>query len=196
MKDAPDVTRLLHRWRAGDQDAADRLVAATYQELRRVARGFFRHERGNHTLQPTALVHDAFLRLFRDQPIDVQSREAFFRLIAAQMRRQLIDHARRRNAVKRGGGQPKLNVDELADQIPALIQESPEESFQRMEDAVVRLAIDHPRPAKVVQLRFFADMSNEAIAKELDLSIGTVKRDFAFARAWLARELKVADNLE
>jgi RNA polymerase sigma-70 factor (ECF subfamily) len=194
--DAPAVTRLLHRWRAGDQDAADRLVAATYQELRRVARGFFRNERGNHTLQPTALVHEAFLRLFRDQPVDVESREAFFRLIAAQMRRQLIDHARRRHAVKRGGGLPQLNVDELADQIPALIQESPEESFQRMEDAVARLAIDHPRPANVVQLRFFADMSNEAIAKELDLSVGTVKRDFAFARAWLARELKTTDSSE
>ena len=144
MSDAPDVTRLLHRWRAGDQDAGDRLVAATYQELRRVARGFFRYERANHTLQPTALVHDAFLRLCRDQPVDVESREAFFRLIAAQMRRQLIDHARRRNAVKRGAGLAKVDLDELIEQIPSVSQESSEHSFQQMEEALGRLAVDYP----------------------------------------------------
>jgi RNA polymerase sigma factor (TIGR02999 family) len=195
MKDQPDLTQLLDRWRAGDVAAADKLLAATYQELRRMARGFFRHERGSHTLQPTALVHDAYLRLFHDRPVDLESREAFFRLIAAQMRRQLIDHARRRDAAKRGGGLAKLNVDDLAGLIPAASTESPEALFQRLDRALEALARDYPRAAQIVQLRIFGELTNEATADQLGISTGTVKRDFLFARTWLARRLS-ADALE
>jgi RNA polymerase sigma factor (TIGR02999 family) len=194
-RDAADVTRLLHRWRTGDPDAADHLLAATYAELRRMARGFFRHERGNHTLQPTALVHEAYLRLFKDQPVDVESRDAFFRLIAAQMRRHLVDHARRHRAAKRGGGIAKTDFDDVAELIPATDERggTAEEVFAQLEQALGRLGKDHPRAAEIVQLRYFADQSNEEIAARLRLSVGTVKRDFAFARSWLARELKGRD---
>ncbi len=193
-RDPADVTRLLQRWREGDANAADQLLAATYDELRRLARTFFRNERSDHTLQPTALVHEAYLRLFRDQPVDIETREAFFRLVAAQMRRELIDHARRHRADKRGGGAAKANIDDLAELIPAPEGTSVEELFAQLEELLARFAVEYSRAAKVVQLRFFANLSNEAVAATLGLSTGTVKRDFAFARAWLARELRSASR--
>ena len=102
--EAPDVSRRLQQWRTGDREAADQLLTATCAELRRIARGFLRNERTDHTLQPTALVHEAFLRLVADRPVDLESRWAYFSLIAGQMRRHLTDHVRRRRAVKRWGG--------------------------------------------------------------------------------------------
>ena len=188
-KNAEQLTQLLARWRTGDEDAANGLLAATYEQMRRVARGFLRHERGDHTLQATALVHEAYLRLFKDQPVDLESREAFFRLVAAQMRRELIDHARKRRAVKRGGGLAEADFDDVIGSVPALEGSSNEEVFQRLDEALATFEGEHPRAGRVVRLRYFGGMSNDEVAAELNLSSGTVKRDFAFARAWLGRAL-------
>ncbi len=188
--DVGNVTELLHRWRHGDRDAADALLAATYGELRKLARAFMKNERENHTLQPTALVHEAYLRLFRDQPVDLESHEAFFRLIAAQMRRQLIDHGRKHRAIKRGAGLAHVDFEDVVGSIPARTdKQSDERLFARLEDVLARFEVDHPRAGQVVRLRFFGSLSNDEVAAALGLSSGTVKRDFAFARAWLAREL-------
>jgi RNA polymerase sigma factor (TIGR02999 family) len=185
-----ELTRLLRQWRDGDREAAERLLAVTYQELRRMARGLLRGERQHHTLQATALVHEAYLRLFRDEPVDLESREAFFRLVAAQMRRELIDHARRRDAVKRGGGLARADFEDVVGRIAAPEEGSREEIFDRLEAAMRRLEQEYPRVLKVVELRYFAGLSNDDAAAQLGLSAGTVKRDFAFARAWLAKAME------
>jgi len=187
--DSAELTRLLQQWRSGDRDAADRLMTATYDQLRRAARAFLRRERRDHTLQATALLHEAYLRLFRDQPVDLASREEFFRLVAAQMRRQLIDHSRRRGAEKRGGGLVRADFEKAVDAIAVRQNGTDEQLFVRLEEALTRLERDHPRPAEIVRLRFFGALSNEEVAAALGLSTGTVKRDFAFARAWLAQAL-------
>lgn len=189
MKSTPEaVTRLLQQWRGGDQNAGDRVVAATYQELRRIARGMMRGERSNHTLQATALLHEAYLRLFQDQPVEMGSRQEFLRLMAAQMKRHLIDHARRRSADKRGGGIVHQELDG-AKEPRAPQQEDPETFLARLDAALEKLAAEHPRIAEIIRLRFVADLSIEAVARALELSAGTVKRDFAFGRVWLMREL-------
>jgi RNA polymerase sigma factor (TIGR02999 family) len=188
MASPDDVTRLLQRWREGDPDAGARVVAATYQELRRIARGAMRGERAQHTLQATALVHEAYLRLFRDAPVALASREEFLRLMATEMRRHLIDHARRRRADKRGGGAVHEPVDEI-DLPAAAAEESPEVFLARLDAALDKLMVEHPRVADVIRLRFMGDLSIEEAARALKLSAGTVKRDYALGRAWLAREL-------
>jgi RNA polymerase sigma factor (TIGR02999 family) len=188
MTRSDEVTRLLARWREGDASAGDDVVQATYQELRRIAGGMMRGERPQHTLQATALVHEAYLRLFQDQPATLESRTSFLRLMASQMKRQLIDHARRRNADKRGGGVAHANVDDF-DLPAALADESPEQFLDRLDTALDRLAVEHPRVATIVRLRFLEDRSIEDTATELGMSAGTVKRDFAFGRVWLLREL-------
>jgi RNA polymerase sigma factor (TIGR02999 family) len=188
MTRSEEVTRLLARWREGDAGAADDVVKATYQELRRIARGMMRGERAQHTLQATALVHEAYLRLFQDQPAQLDSRASFLRLMAAQMKRHLIDHARRRNADKRGGGVAHANVDDI--DLPAgLADESPERFLERLDQALDKLAGEHPRIATIIRLRFLEDRSIDDTAAELGMSAGTVKRDFAFGRVWLLREL-------
>jgi RNA polymerase sigma factor (TIGR02999 family) len=184
-----EITQLLQRWRKGDRDAADNLIAATYEEMRRVARAYLRRERRDHTLQPTALVHEAYLRLFHDQPIDLDSRAAFFRLMASQMRRHLIDHARRHVADKRGGGL-KVNLDDVAGRVPAPDANLSDNDLQILDAALGRLAADHPRVADIVRRRYFADESLEEVAASVGVSLATVKRELAFARAWLVRELR------
>lgn len=188
MAGPDDVTRLLQLWREGDPAAGARVVAATYQELRRIARGAMRGERAHHTLQATALVHEAYLRLFLDDPVALGSREEFLRLMATEMRRHLIDHARRRRADKRGGGAVHESVDEV-DLPAAAAEESPEVFLARLDAALDKLAVEHPRVADVIRLRFMGDLSIEEAARALTLSAGTVKRDYALGRAWLAREL-------
>src|SRR5262245_10075679 len=144
MKDKEsDVTQLLRRWRDGDDEAADRLIAATYQEMRRRARGLFKHERVGHTLQATALVNEAFMRLFKGQPVSAASKEEFFNLVARRMRNQLVDHARRRKAIKRGSGAPRESVDDLADRIAAPKPSSRETLFDELDEALARMAASH-----------------------------------------------------
>lgn len=185
-----DLSLLLRQWSNGDQSAVDRLIAVAYPQLRRSARGVLRRERPNHTVQSTELVHEAFLRLFHGAHVDVESRKTFFSLMATHMKHVLVDHARRRSAVKRGGELIREQIDDFG-AVPVAVSdgEDGEAYFARLDAALQRLAQQYPRPARVVQERIFADLSIEDVASTLGVSAGTVKRDYQFARAWLAREL-------
>jgi RNA polymerase sigma factor (TIGR02999 family) len=187
------ITHLLHAWRAGDSSAADRLLAATYNDLRLIARRLMQRERGSHTLQATALVHEAYLRLTRGAAPDLGSRDAFFAAMAAHMRRHLVDHARRRGAAKRGGGVARVPFDDAIHgrRDPS---GSPERFFESLDRALDALAAEHPRCAEVIRLRFLAGLSVEDAARRLGLSSGTIKRDLAFGRAWLLRRLQADDQ--
>jgi RNA polymerase sigma factor (TIGR02999 family) len=184
-----DVTRLLQQWQAGSAEAAEQLVARTYDQLRRIARAHFRRERPGHTLQATALLNEAYLRMLPEAPESVDSRDAFFRLMSAEMRRRLIDHARRRLADKRGGGSPRVSLDAIDVAAPTG-DDDRERMLQRLDAALQRLGESYPRTARVVECRFIAGFTNEETAAELGLSTGTVKRDWAFAKAWLAAALE------
>lgn len=181
-----DITELLHRWRNGDAYAGTTVVTRTYAELRRVARSQVQRERFAQSLGATGLLHEAFLRLLKTGPGTADGRDAFLRLMAAEMRRRLIDRARRRLAVKRGSGvhlQPLEQEDAPAEGATA---DDLGLDLDRLDAALDALAISEPRAARVVQLRFLADMSIEEAAAALGVSPGTVKRDWTFARAWLA----------
>ena len=175
------VTLLLRQWQQGDSAAAATLAGAVYDELRRLAASRLRQERHGHTLQPTALVHEAWLRLV-DQRVDWQNRSHFFALAAQAMRRILVDHARRRHAAKRGSDPPAVDVDDLLDRLPAPM---PDERLIAMDEALTRLTALDPRQARVVELRFFTGLSVAETAEVLDISPATVKREWASARAWL-----------
>ncbi|MEP6592212.1 MAG: ECF-type sigma factor [Acidobacteriota bacterium] len=182
----PDISELLDQWRAGDPHAGEEVLARTYQELRRVAHAHLRRERRGHSLPPTALLHEAYLRLLRNGPGTAATREAFFRLMAAEMRRRLVDHARRRLADKRGGGAVHLPLQTSAIVSASVEDASVEETLVRMDTALEALTVSFPRAARVVQLRFLAGLTTDETAVELGLSAGTVKREWTFARAWLA----------
>lgn len=185
-----EFSELLLRWRGGSRDAGDRVLADAYEELRRLARYYMRHERPGHTLQPTALVNEAYLRLAKAKGPDAENHSAFIRLMGAQLRHLLIDHARRRAAAKRGGGHARDPIDhERQIAAPEHTSDADAVMLDRLDAALPRLASEHPRVGKVMELRFFADMSIEETASTLGISPGTVKRDFAFGRAWLVREL-------
>jgi RNA polymerase sigma factor (TIGR02999 family) len=175
------VTALLEQARGGDVGAYDRLLPLLYAELRTVAQRYMRRERPDHTLQPTALVHEAFLRLVGGSPGAFEDRGHFLRAAAQAMRRVLVDHARARNASKRGGAL-RVTFDEGA------AAEQPVDILV-LDDALDRLAAAEPRWARVVELRFFAGLEVPEVAEVLGTSTATVKRDWRFARAWLAREL-------
>jgi RNA polymerase sigma factor (TIGR02999 family) len=179
-----DVTALLVAWSDGDETARSRLVDAVYDELRRVARRHLKRERDDHSLAPTALVHEAYLRLVDQRRVRWQSRAHFFGVAAQLMRRILVDHARSRAAAKRGSGRTvvlegvemqtaPLDVDVLA-----------------LDAALDRLAAIDARQSRLVELRFFAGLTVEETAAALDIAPITVKRDWAHARAWLFRELQ------
>ncbi|MEZ4586642.1 MAG: sigma-70 family RNA polymerase sigma factor [Gemmatimonadales bacterium] len=178
------VTRLLGDLQAGDESAAERLVPLIYSELHGIAERQMRNEREGHTLQPTALVHEAFLKLV-DQRAGWQNRAQFFGVAAQVMRRILVDHARRRRAQKRGGGEVQVTLDDVAADVgsPASLD------LVLLDDALNKLAALDARQAKVVELRFFAGLSVEEAAEALGTSPATVKRDWQFAKAWLKREL-------
>lgn len=179
-----DVTRLLQEWANGASSALDALTPLVYAELRRLAAGYLRSEDPGHTLQPTALVHEAFIRMIGYVP-DCHNRSEFFGLAARLMRHILVDHARARGADKRGGGQVvRLTLEE--DIIGAREQDA---DLMALDEALVRLAALDPRKAQVVELRFFAGLSVEETAEALTLSDKTVRRDWQFAKAWLLREL-------
>ena len=179
-----DITKLLGEWQAGHADAGEALVALTYGELRRLARAYLRRERPGHTLQPTALLNEAYMRLLPLGPRVADSREAFFRLMASEMRHRLVDHARRRLADKRGAGSMAKPLDTaiVAPETDADI----EATFGRLDRALDALGAHYPRAARVVHLRFLAGLTTEETAAELELSTGTVKREWTFAKAWLA----------
>jgi RNA polymerase sigma-70 factor (ECF subfamily) len=177
-----EITELLERWGAGDQRALDRLMPCIYDELKRVAGGYLRGERPGHTLQPTALVHEAYLRMVHLHSPKIENRKHFLVLAAQAMRRVLVDHARRHNASKRDAQllppdsglviQPKLDFDVMA-----------------LDDALNRLAEFDPEKGRIVELRYFAGLSVGETADVVGRSPATVKREWAVAKAWLYRQL-------
>jgi RNA polymerase sigma-70 factor (ECF subfamily) len=182
---AENVTLLLSKLRDGDDGAAAKLMPVVYNELRRLAGAYMRRERPEHTLQPTALVHEAYLKLIDQRSIDWQSRSHFFGIAAQLMRRILIDHARSNLREKRGGGQKAVPLEDN-------FAFSPEQSEEliRLDEALDRLAGLDVRQSKIVELRFFGGLSVEQTAESLKISPKTVKRDWAVAKAWLHSELK------
>jgi RNA polymerase sigma-70 factor, ECF subfamily len=183
---AGDVTELLRHMSQGDEAAASKLIALVYKELRRLAESCMRQERKDHTLQPTALVHEAYLKLVDQRSVEWQSRAHFFGIAAQLMRRILIDHARGHLRDKRGAGGKPIPLDE------ALIF-APERSLEliRLDESLDRLAQIDARQSRIVELRFFAGLTVEETAEALCISPKTVKRDWSMAKAWLHGDLKV-----
>jgi RNA polymerase sigma factor (TIGR02999 family) len=184
MASAHDVTALLGEWSRGNRDALNELLPRVYAELRRIANRQFRLERVNHTLQPTALVNEVYLRLVDQQHVDWQNRAHFFGVAAQVMRRILVDHARRHGARKRGDGVTRVSIDEARDvaaanDIPVLA----------LDDALNRLKEFDPELARIVELRAFGGLTIEEAAHLLSVSPSTAKRDWRTAKAWLNREL-------
>lgn len=180
-----DVTSLLDRWNGGDSEALKELIAAVHVELRRLAAGLLRHERPDHTLQPTALVHEVFLRLSGLRAMHLDGRRHFYGAAAEAMRRILVDHARERNALKRGGPEARKVPLEEAFNLPVDVRLD----FVRLDEALTALAAASPEKARVVELRYFAGLSIEETADVLGVAPATVKRHWTFARAWLYREM-------
>jgi RNA polymerase sigma factor (TIGR02999 family) len=185
-----DISRILAVARGGSrQEALDRLLPLVYDELRALARSQLRHERPDHSLQATALVHEAYLRLLGDTRPSWNDRRHFFRAAAEAMRRILIEHARKRTRVKRGGKRKRVDLSS-AD----LAGEEDLEQIVALDDAFRRLEEQDPKAADVVRLRFYAGLSVAETAKAMDLSERTVKREWAFARAWLYDALRDTDD--
>ena len=185
MQSAPtDVTQLLLEWNAGDQSALDRLAPLVYEELRRMAAQRLRRERADHTLQPTALVHEAWLRLVQTKRMSWQNRAHFLGVAAELMRRVLVDHARRRRAGLRGGGETRLALDEALG-----VSNQKEINLLALDDALTSLATLDPRQSRIVELKYFGGLEIEEIAEVVGISPATVKRDWQWARAWLQREI-------
>lgn len=180
-----DVTQLLDRWNDGDAAAMQELLALVYGELRRMADGFLRHERDGHTLQPTALVNELYLRFSALRDMRIESRRHFYGAASSAMRRILVDQSRQRRALKRGGPDAvRVELDSLVS--PAAPSEL---DYERLDQALTALSAFAPDKARVVELRYFAGLSIEETAAVLGSSPATVKRQWAFARAWLFREL-------
>jgi RNA polymerase sigma factor (TIGR02999 family) len=182
----PQLTRLLEEWQRGDSAAAEQLVPLVYAELRRIAASKLRSERGGHTLQPTALVHEAWIRLMKQHGSAWQNRDQFFAIAAQAMRRILVDHARKRHAAKRGEGEVPLDVDDVA---RVLTMTLPDERLMALDDALEELGKLDARQVKIIELRFFAGLSVEETASVLEISPTTVKREWATGRAWLYRAI-------
>jgi RNA polymerase sigma-70 factor (ECF subfamily) len=182
-----NVTALLHAWRAGDQSALDRLFPVVHGELRRIARRYMARERQGHTLQPSALVNEAFLRLVDVHGVQWQDRAHFFALSAQMMRRILVNYALARGAGKRGGAARQVSLDEAMVVSPARDSELVE-----LDAALQLLAKVDPRKAQTVELRFFAGLSVEETAVVLKVSPQTVLRDWKLSKTWLAREMRLA----
>lgn len=179
-----NITHLLKEWSEGDQHALDRLTPLVYEELRHQAARYLRRERPGHTLQTTALIHEAYLRLIDAKDVRWQSRAHFFAVAANLMRRILVDHARRRDANKRGGSQIRLTFDEVL-----AVSKNSEVDLLAIDEALDKLAAIDEQQARVVELRFFSGLSVEETAAALGVSPKTVKRDWSVARAWLRREI-------
>jgi RNA polymerase sigma factor (TIGR02999 family) len=176
----PDVTALLRAWRAGDEQARDRLIALVYGALHRRAAAYLRRERRDHTLQATALVHEVYLRLVDQRRIDWQNRAQFYGVAAGMMRRILVDHARRGRMAKRSGRWMRVSLHDGAAAV-----DPPDAEILDLDVALTRLAEIDPRKTRIAELRFFGGLSLQETAHVLGLSIATVERDWQVARAWL-----------
>jgi RNA polymerase sigma factor (TIGR02999 family) len=177
------VTALLAQWKRGDQDAPRVLMPLVYDELRRLAHHHLRAERSDHTLQSTALVHEAYLRLVKPGPSQLESRGHFFGLASQLMREILVDYARSRRAAKRDGGN-RLTLDEAAE-----LSGPKGVDLLSLDEALHELAKMNPRQSRIVELKFFGGLSIAEISDVLEISAATVERDWAVARAWLFREI-------
>jgi RNA polymerase sigma factor (TIGR02999 family) len=182
-KQTAEVTQLLIAYQAGNRDVLDALLPLVYAELRRLAAHYLKNERQGHTLQPTALVHEAFLRLV-DQNVQWQNRAHFFAMAANLMRRILVDYARTVQAEKRGGAAEKISLEEAF----VFAREKPAEMIA-LDEALKKLAEIDPRRCQVVELRFFGGLNNEEIAEVLGIHSNTVLRDWNLARAWLRTQI-------
>lgn len=188
MKDVMEnheVTELLIRWGSGDKAVLDRLVPLLYAELHRMAARYLRRERVDHTLQPTALINEAYLRLVDSSTVTWENRVHFFGIAARVMRRILVDHARQHQAGKRGGAVEKVPIDAANE--PGSKQE--DVNMVALDEALTRLAEVDPEQSKLVELRYFAGLTIEEAAEAMSMSLGTAKRRWTVARAWLRREM-------
>lgn len=179
-----EVTVLLDRLSKGDETAPDELLPLVYDDMRRLARAYFSNERSDHTLQPTALVHEAYIRLVNWENVDWQNRAHFFAVAAQVMRKILIDHARRKNAQKRSGAAQKILLDEAIS-----FSNEKELDLIKLDEALQALKTLDERQARIVELRFFGGLSIPETAYILKTSETTVKREWTFAKAWFQREL-------
>lgn len=182
-----DVTQLLVDWSNGDQGALDKLMPLVHEELRRLAHRQMRRERPGHTLQTTALLNEAYLRLVDQKRVFWQNRAHFFAIAAQMMRRVLIDHARGRRYAKRGGGAPHVSLDEAA-----VLSEQRTASLLLLDEALTKLASADPQQSRVVELRYFGGLNAEETAEALNLSVDKVRREWSTAKAWLYREMSEA----
>jgi RNA polymerase sigma factor (TIGR02999 family) len=177
---AKEATSLLAQLRSGNQEVASQLVRLVYPQLRKLARRYMKHERPDHTLQATALVHEAYVRMFGSDPIAWQDRARFFAVAAQQMRGILVDHARQLASAKRGAGQVRVSLIDVNG-----LPEKRDENLVALDDALTGLEALDPRACRVIELRFFGGLTEKEAAKVLSVSVSTVRRDWEFARAWL-----------
>lgn len=182
---ASNITQLLNDYQKGSKGALDELFPLVYGELRKLAASRLRGERSDHTLQPTALVHEAYMRLVEQHSADWQNRAHFFGLAAEMMRRILVNHAIKNNAEKRFGNQTRLALDDVVD-----FTRGQDVNLIRVDEALNTLAEFDPKQAKIIELKFFAGLTNEEIAEVLGVSDSTVKREWRVAKAWLHDQLK------
>ena len=184
MYDDQPITLLLQNFASGDKSALDRLIPILYPELQRLARGYLRNERPGHTLQATALVHEAYARLVKQGQPDYSSRAHFIAVAAQLMRQILIDHARARNAGKRGGGGARFSLDDVVE-----VPTDRPSIMIAIDDALVTLARKDPQKAKLIELRFFGGLTAEDSAEVLRIPVAEVRRHLRVGQAWLQREL-------
>jgi RNA polymerase sigma factor (TIGR02999 family) len=182
-----EITVILQRIERGEEQAADRLLPLVYAQLRRLAAARMAHEAAGHTLQPTALVHEAWLRLGADHQPDWKSRAQFFAAAAEAMRRILIEHARRRLSLRRGGRKEHVNIDEIE-----IASEAADSRVLRVNAALQKFAIDQPEKAELVKLRYFGGFTLKEAAAVLDIAEPTARRWWAYSRAWLLKEMSAA----
>jgi RNA polymerase sigma factor (TIGR02999 family) len=183
------VTELLVRWRQGDQEALEAIVPLVYKELHDLAHGYLRREHPGHTLQSMALVHEAYLRLVDQKPLDINDRSHFIAVAARLMRQILVDYARSRGAAKRGAGL-KVGLSAAAARADARAESAREIDLMALDDALGELARLDERQEKIVELRYFGGMTNEEVALALGISPATVKREWTVAKAWLSRRIR------
>jgi RNA polymerase sigma factor (TIGR02999 family) len=182
-----EVTLLLAELRRGDEQARDQLVTLVYPELKRIAARYLRQERPDHSLRPTGLVHEVYLRLIGAERATWQNRAHFFAAVAREMRHLLVDYARARNARKRGDGNVRISLDDVH-----ATAEPRDEDLVALDEALSRLEQIDPRASRAVELRFFTGLSERETAEALRISVATLKRDWSFAKAWLYDQLRSA----
>ena len=179
-----DISKLLRAWSEGDQAALDQLIPLVYTELRRMAAGYLRRRGGQNSLQPTAIVHEVYLRLLGQRDVHFENRAQFFGLASHLIRTILVDHVRQRQAAKRGGGWRKVELTDAAD-----VVQTREVDMIALDHALESLSARDPQQGRIVELRYFGGLTIEDTAKFLKISPATVKRDWNLARAWLYREI-------